>query len=60
MSNVVQQVSSRANTIKELLAFLWENRLWWIIPFVIVLLLVGILIVFAQTSPVAPFMYALF
>ncbi len=51
---------SRAGTVRELLVFLWENRLWWIIPFVVMLLLVGILVVFAQTSPVAPFMYALF
>ncbi len=60
MNNFVKQAESRADTIKELFAFLWANRLWWIIPFVVVLLLVGILIVFAQTSPVAPFMYALF
>ena len=60
MNNFVKQAQSRAGTIKELFTFLWENRLWWIIPFVVVLLLVGILIVFAQTSPVAPFMYALF
>ncbi len=60
MSHSINQFKSRANTFRELLAFLWENRLWWIIPFVVVLLLVGILIVFAQTSPVAPFMYALF
>ncbi len=60
MKHFVHQAASRANTIKELFAFLWENRLWWIIPFVVVLLLVGMLIVFAQTSPVAPFMYALF
>ena len=60
MKRFLEQATSRANTIKELLAFLWENRLWWIIPFVIVLVLVGLLIVFAQTSPVTPFMYALF
>lgn len=60
MSKWVTKVESRASTVKELMMFLWENRLWWSIPFVIVLLLVGILVVFAQTSPVAPFMYALF
>ena len=47
-------------TVNELFAFLWENRLWWIIPFVVVLILVGVLVIFAQTSPVSPFIYALF
>lgn len=60
MSKWFKKAESRASTVKELLVFLWENRLWWIIPFVVMLLLVGILVVFAQTSPVAPFMYALF
>lgn len=60
MSKWFTKAESRASTVKELLVFLWQNRLWWIIPFVIMLLLVGILVVFAQTSPAAPFMYALF
>ncbi len=60
MKRILQSVVSRAGTLKELFDFLWENRLWWIIPFVVVLVLFGILVVFAQTSPVAPFMYALF
>lgn len=60
MSKWLHKAESRANTVGELMVFLWENRLWWVIPFVIMLLLVGILVVFAQTSPVAPFMYALF
>ena len=60
MKRILRSVASRAGTLKELFDFLWENRLWWIIPFVVVLVLFGILVVFAQTSPVAPFMYALF
>lgn len=58
--NVIKSAGSRAGVVKELFAFLWENKLWWIIPFVVVLLAVGILVIFAQTSPVAPFIYALF
>lgn len=60
MKRILTTLSGRAGILKELFAFLWENRLWWMIPFVLVLALVGVLIVFAQTSPVAPFMYALF
>lgn len=46
--------------IKELLAFLWAEKMWWMVPMVVVLLLLGILIIFAQSSPVAPFIYTLF
>jgi len=44
----------------ELLAFLWQCKLWWLIPMVLVLLLFGLLLIFAQTSSIAPFIYTLF
>ncbi len=44
----------------ELLFFLWERRLWWMIPMVTILLLFGFLMIFVQGSPVAPFIYTLF
>jgi hypothetical protein len=40
--------------------FLWERKLWWMMPMVAVLLLLGILIIFAQSSAIAPFIYTLF
>ncbi|HAR37303.1 MAG TPA: hypothetical protein DCS09_01245 [Porphyromonadaceae bacterium] len=51
---------SRLSTVKELFAFFWQNRLWWLIPFVVVLLVIGLLLVFAQTSPIAPLLYTAF
>ncbi|MBI1893836.1 MAG: hypothetical protein HYS14_06995 [Candidatus Rokubacteria bacterium] len=44
----------------ELLEFLWAAKLWWMIPMVFMLLLLGGLILFAQSSAVAPFIYTLF
>ena len=44
----------------ELLVFLWERKLWWMMPMISVLLLLGILLIFAQSSAVAPFIYTLF
>lgn len=44
----------------QLLQFLWEKKLWWMIPMVIVLVLFGLLLVFAQGSGLAPFIYTLF
>ncbi len=44
----------------ELMQFLWERKLWWLMPMVFVLLGLGLLIIFAQSSAVAPFIYTLF
>jgi hypothetical protein len=40
--------------------FLWERKLWWMMPMVLTLLLFGLLILFAESSAVAPFIYTLF
>jgi hypothetical protein len=42
----------------ELFAFAKQNKAWWIVPMVIVLLLLGSLIITGQA--VAPFIYTLF
>lgn len=44
--------------LKEFVGFAWQNKVWWIVPMVLVLLLLGFLIVSSQT--VAPFIYTLF
>lgn len=44
----------------ELWSFLKVRKKFWLLPMVIVLGLVGILVVFAQGSVVAPFIYTLF
>jgi hypothetical protein len=44
----------------ELLAFFLANKRFWLVPMIIVLLLFGILIVLAQSSAIAPFIYTLF
>jgi drug/metabolite transporter superfamily protein YnfA len=40
--------------------FLRQRKKWWLAPIVIVLALFGALIVFAQGSAVAPFIYTIF
>jgi len=51
---------SRGGEAGELLKFLWQAKLWFLIPFVVVLLLFGLLLIFAQATGVAPFIYTLF
>jgi len=50
----------RMTVVRELFRFLWEQRLWWMIPLILVLLLFGALLFVAQQSAVAPFIYTLF
>ena len=41
--------------LREFFGFAWQNKVWWIVPMVLVLLALGLLIVSSQT--VAPFIY---
>jgi len=45
---------------KELWAFLRAQKKYWMAPIIIVLVLFGALMIFAQGSVVAPFIYTLF
>jgi hypothetical protein len=46
--------------ILELWAYLRDRKKWWLAPIIVVLLLVGLLLVFAQGSALAPFIYTVF
>jgi hypothetical protein len=53
-------VAARMGIVGELLSFLWQRKLWWLIPMMLVIVLFGMLLIFAQGSAVAPFIYTLF
>jgi len=46
--------------IKELWAFLKIRKKFWLLPIIVIMLLLGLLLVVAQGSAVAPFIYTLF
>jgi hypothetical protein len=46
--------------IGELWAYMKDRKKWWLLPIIIVMLLVGSLLVFAQGSALAPFIYTIF
>ena len=56
----LKRVFSRLGILGELLQFFWERKLWWLMPMILTLLLLGLLIVFTQGTAVAPFIYTLF
>ena len=51
---------SRRGVFKELWLFLRVGKRWWLAPLILVLLVLGALLVLAQGSAIAPFIYALF
>ena len=55
----IDNMRAKGGIFGEFIGFLWEEKMWWMIPMVVVLLLFGLLIVFASSSAVAPFIYTL-
>jgi|TARA_B110000008_G_scaffold268794_1_gene297304 hypothetical protein len=46
--------------IRDLWSFVKHRKKFWLLPIIIVMLLLGVLIVLAQGSAVAPFIYTVF
>ena len=51
---------AKLSILKELWGFLKVRKKWWLLPIVVMLVLLGALLVFTQSSAVAPFIYTLF
>jgi hypothetical protein len=51
---------SQLSLFGEFWAFLRVRKKWWLVPIIVVMLLVGMLLVFAQGSALAPFIYTIF
>ena len=51
---------SKMSILKELWDFLKTRKRFWLAPIIIILVLFGLLMVFAKSSAVAPFIYTLF
>ena len=46
--------------LKELWAYMGARKKWWLLPILVVLLLFGGLLILAQGSAIAPFIYTVF
>jgi hypothetical protein len=51
---------SRISILRELWEFMRARKKWWLGPLILILILLSLLIVFAEGSALAPFIYALF
>ena len=45
---------------KELFAYMAARKKWWLLPIILVVLVFGGLLILAQGSAVAPFIYTIF
>ena len=60
--NIKKKLSSmkdRLGIVGEFLGFLWEKKILWMVPVFIMLMIIGALVLFAQSSALSPFIYAL-
>ncbi len=51
---------SNYGLLREFWIFLKVRKKWWLLPIMVVMLLLGLLLAFAETSALAPFIYTIF
>lgn len=51
---------TKLETLREFWSFLKVRKKYWLAPIIIALLFMSLLIIFTETTAVAPFIYALF
>jgi len=51
---------NRVAITREFFEFLRERKKWWIAPVLVFLVLFGVLVIFASSSALAPFIYSFF
>jgi hypothetical protein len=53
-------MSAMISLAREFILFMQVRKKWWLLPIVALMVLVGGLLVFAQGSALAPFVYTIF
>jgi hypothetical protein len=53
-------MGEKLSILKEFWSFLRVRKKWWLAPIVILLLTLGLILVVAEGSALAPFIYSLF
>lgn len=55
-----KNLKNKLSIFGELWEFMRVRKVWWLSPIIILLILLGLLIIFAEGSALSPFIYALF
>ena len=58
--SIIERTTQRLGIMGEFFEFLWRQKLWWMMPMFVVIFLFGVLLILAQSSALAPFIYTLF
>ena len=48
------------NLMQEMWAYMQTRKKWWLLPVIVIMMAVSVLLIFAQTSVLAPFIYTVF
>jgi hypothetical protein len=51
---------SRFPVVKNLFLYFWNNKMWWLMPMVAILVIVGIVLIIGQATPLGAFIYTIF
>ncbi|MFA5935789.1 MAG: DUF5989 family protein [Patescibacteria group bacterium] len=60
LKNIGRQLQTRAGIVSGLFRFLWKNKMWWMMPMIFVFIVFFAIIIFAGSTPLGPFIYAIF
>ncbi|APR77432.1 Hypothetical protein A7982_02779 [Minicystis rosea] len=58
-SQFEQRATQNAGLVSEMLGFLGKNKKWWLLPFLVTMLLFGVVLLLSGTAA-APFIYTFF
>jgi hypothetical protein len=56
----LSRIMAKQSLIKEFFLFVRHEKKYWLVPLIMVLLVVGAIILFSSSSPLAPFLYPMF
>ena len=56
----IKSIKARFTVVGHLFDFLMKNKMWWMIPMIVVLLGFFAIMIAGQSTPLGPFIYALF
>lgn len=51
---------SKLALLRDIWLFLRIRKKWWLLPILLLTVLLGLILIFAQGSPLAPFIYTVF
>ena len=60
MKRALHSMALKADSVRELMGFIWQGKNWWLQPLVLALALLTLIVVFLEGSALAPFIYVLF